>query len=68
MRLVLFVLFILQMAACSPSKQEEIFSLELPEITIYAKRIPGTPNVNQSTATMWNDNSEQTQNTRVVTP
>ena len=56
------------MAACSPSKQEEIFSLELPEITIYAKRIPGTPNVNQSTATMWNDNYEQTQNTRVVTP
>ena len=69
MRLVLFVLFILQMAACKPSKQEIILSYDLPEITIYAKRIPGAPMAKQPTAAMSDyDAMNQTFNSRVTTP
>lgn len=67
MRTVLFVLFILQMAACNTSKQQEFYGYELPEVTIYAKRT-NNKMVNLQEGAFDPKSIGQTSYNRVVTP
>ena len=39
MRLIVFLMFVLQITACNTYQKQDVYMYELPEVTIYGKRI-----------------------------